>query len=298
VENNTEIWNELREISPIISTIANKNVFLAPVNYFETLSGLILERIRSGRNTDELAGLLSRDTLNTNDLFTVPDGYFEGFAGELMDRIHAQEQVISVSGEMAGISPLLNRIDKLMPFSVPSGYFDGLTGRLSAGSGSPEYQIEADLAILNQEGLKNKNAYRVPEAYFDGLAPAILNRVKKPVRANVVSLPGRMRWLKYAAAALVIGVIGTAALFIFNKGAAIRHMDPLQSLAQVSEQEMMNYLENQSSPSVSLDTSSNSVASIDLNNDSDPKDLLNDIPDNELQQYIDDHVSAKDLIIN
>jgi len=268
VEKNTEIWNELKEISPVISAIGNKNVFLTPVNYFENLADLILERIKTGRNLSGIQGLeqglLPQDQLNTRDLFTVPDGYFEGFAGKLMARIHATEQDMSPSGELAILSPLLNSMDRKMPYTLPAGYFAGLAGQVITASlaTEPLPVIDADQPLLNL-GLENKNPYQVPEGYFDGLAATILNRVKVPAVAKLVSFPKQARWLRYAAAAVVIGVISTAGLLFFNKQVTLKQIDPLQSLSQVSEQEMMNYLENQSSPSVSLDTSSNSIAFIE-----------------------------------
>ena len=278
-----------------MSTIGNKNLFLAPGNYFETLADKILERIKTGV-LDE--GFLTRNEVNTSNLFSVPGGYFEGFADKLMSRIHASEQAISPMGELAILSPLLDSIDRKMPYSLPAGYFAGLAEQVMEVSRATEplALVDADQSLLNL-GLENKNPFQVPDGYFDGLAATVLNGVAEPVSAKVISIPRKLSWLKYAAAAVVIGVIGTASLLFFNKQVHLKHTDPLQSLAQVGEQEMMNYLENQSSPAVSLDTT-NSIAYIDLNNDSDPKDLLNDIPDNELQQYIDDHVSAKDLIIN
>lgn len=58
---------------------------------------------------------------------------------------------------------------------------------------------------------------------------------------------------------------------------------------------MVNYLENQSTP-VAFSDSSNAVASVDLNNENEDKDLLSDIPDDELQEYADQDVSSKVLI--
>ena len=299
MENNTEIANELREISPNTAVIGNKNVFFVPAGYFEDLPRLILERVKNEpplQAADTASpGYLFPDGLNFNNLHKIPEDYFQEFPEKLMSRIRESEQDLAITGEDEGEFPLLNRIDRKMPFSVPPAYFEGLTGQLFAGAQAIDGGYGKETPLLVQ-GVENKTPYAVPEGYFDQFAGSVLDRVKKVPLARVVSLR-RKNWVRYAAAAVVIGVIGGAGLLFFNKQITLKHVDPIQNLSEVSEQEMMNYLENQGSPTVAVDTT-NSFASIDLNNDTDPKDLLNDIPDNELQQYIDEHVSAKDLIIN
>jgi hypothetical protein len=111
---------------------------------------------------------------------------------------------------------------------------------------------------------------------------------------KLVSFPGRKTWLRYAVAAAVTGILLTAGYFMFN-GSNQGIVDPLNGLSKVSDQEIMNFLENQDLPLA--EATSTSTAILDLS-DNDVKDLLNEIPDGELQQYAAEHNIPKDLNSN
>ena len=277
--------NELRQISPVLADISNQDVYQTPRGYFDTLADQLMNRIKTAQfsHAKELP-------------FTVPTGYFEGFAEKMISRIKAGEAT-SASEELEIISPFLSRIDKKMPFSTPGGYFTELADNLAAELGAIEFVNENQdnpYPVLNS--LKDKNVYETPAGYFDGLAGSVLASIKQSQQAKVIPFAKKRTWLKYAAAAVVIGVIGTASLLFFHKPVSPNNSDPVQGLSMISDQEMINYLEVQSTPSVSADAS-NSIASIDIN-ENDARDLLSDVPDDELQQYVDEHVSSKDLITN
>ena len=145
--------------------------------------------------------------------------------------------------------------------------------------------------------LKDKKAYQVPSGYFEGLAAQVMALVKnQPSRAKLVPVSKRINWLRYAAAAVVIGVISITGFQFLNNNRY--YADPIKSLSKLSDEEMIGYLEEQSTPPVSAEAS-NSVASVDIN-ENDAKDLLSDIPDEDLQQYVQDQApaSSKDLITN
>jgi hypothetical protein len=295
VQNRIDILNELGEISPIIASIGNQNVYHIPSGYFETLSGLIINRIK---NTEPVSEEGSPSFINTikKDSFTVPNGFFESFADNMMARIKSEEQTLSAEEELGILSPLLSGIDRKMPFTVPANYFKQLADNIISGSKAVEFINESseELSPL-MLGLKNRNVYETPAGYFENFSDAVLTNINKPQEAKIISLIKKKSWFKYAAAAVVIGVIGTSAILLFNKNASPANSDPVQSLAKLSDQEMVNYLENLSTP-VAFSDSTSAIASLDMNLDNDDKDLLSNIPDDELQKYADEDVDSKNLI--
>jgi hypothetical protein len=63
----------------------------------------------------------------------------------------------------------------------------------------------------------------------------------------------------------------------------------------VSDQEILNYLDDQNS--ILAEPVPNNTATLDMN-DSDIKTLLGDVPDGELQQYMEEHGRANDIATN
>ena len=90
--------------------------------------------------------------------------------------------------------------------------------------------------------------------------------------------------MKYAVAACLVAMLGTT---LFNISTHIES-DPILGLAVVSDQDMANYLDSDDihwTPGLSSATESTTdIASVDLN-DNDIRDLLSNVPDDELEQY-------------
>jgi hypothetical protein len=66
-------------------------------------------------------------------------------------------------------------------------------------------------------------------------------------------------------------------------------------LAKVSDQEMQAYLDDQNS--ILAEPVTNTTATLDMN-EGDVKSLLGDVPDGELQQYMEEHGRATDIATN
>lgn len=116
MENNVDILNELKELSPIIAGIEKKNVFTVPAGYFENLSEGILAGIAIEENVSNIFSSGSVD----ND---VPHGYFDTLADTILDKIKAQK-IISASEELSALSPMLYSIQNENVFEVPKDYFN------------------------------------------------------------------------------------------------------------------------------------------------------------------------------
>jgi hypothetical protein len=325
-----EISEELRSLSPLLDTISRHTPYGVPEGYFFNFPERLLQRIGGGNviNTgvrapgaDDAAGettgsgvlppVLSRK--GGNAPFQVPEGYFEGFAGSVLDRIRKgqsgnapletagspangmaserqDDPALSVTEELAMLSPLLSRIDRKTPFQVPEGYFD-------------------EISPILLTGVKHKPLYEVPEGYFDELAGKIAAKVQSltPAVARVtpatpVILMTRMntwrKYTRYAAAAVVAGLILTIGwLRLHTSGHAgnTGTVDVAGNLTKASDQELENYFDNHNVPLA--ESVVNNTATLDVN-DSDVNGLLGDVPDGELKQYMEEHGAVKDLATN
>jgi hypothetical protein len=180
--------------------------------------------------------------------YSVPNGFFEGFAEGLMNRIHREAAAFSeydAGQQNAEVSPLLE-IEEISPLLA---------------------------------GLKNKNTYQVPTGYFESLKANITGTESKLITVKTKQAPVfNLKFVKYAVAACLVVLLGTA---VFNL-TYHKITDPIKDLANVSEQDMANYLDSDDihwTPGIAT-----SSASIDFS-ENDVHDLLSTVTDDELEQY-------------
>jgi hypothetical protein len=298
VKNENYILNELNQISPVVAGITRKNLFEVPENYFEEFAGKVMLRIRSVQEDEALPSSL----INKNTPFALPPAdYFESFAEKMLSRIKT-ESINSVDEELAILSPVLSKIKRVTPFSVPQGYFEELSDNVLQSAKAIDFVNDGleNLSPLMKD-LKNKNTYTTPLGYFENFSDSVLSKIKnEPKKARVISINSRKTWLKFAAAAVVVGIISTVSYFALNKNnLQPANTDPIAALSKISDDEMNNYLQNQYSPIYdSVITNTNSpLATVDLAND-DTDDLLSTIPDDELKQFVNEDISIKDEQVN
>jgi hypothetical protein len=144
-------------------------------------------------------------------VFTVPDGYFENFSATVLSKIKGTDAA-SVIDELAELSPVLAGLSKKIPFSVPENYFLSLANEVPVLIGNEK--LPSIFAELDK-----KLPYQVPTGYFDDLATEILAK-KNHKPAKVISI-NRSRWMKVAAAAIVLGIIALSSILYFNNNSAI-----------------------------------------------------------------------------
>lgn len=143
---------------------------------------------------------------NLQNIYAIPEGYFEGFAAKVLSRIKAGDEIT------ADISFL----PKENPYRVPVGYFDGLEEKIMdairnhADHQNSQEELETLSPLLSS--LNKKPVYSVPEDYFANFEVAIGNQKSK---AKVIGITGR-KWIRYAAAAVVTGIIVLAGFMIYN----------------------------------------------------------------------------------
>jgi hypothetical protein len=205
-----------------VDNINKRNLQQVPPGYFDTLSDSILAKVKAaypesaGEELRRLSPMLS--TLKDN-VFSVPDGYFESFAGDVINKLKLQQAPAeSVEEELHRLSPVLSTL-KGNVFSVPDGYFESFAGdvvdRLKLEQAHTESAEEELRRLFPRLYTLKSNVFSVPDGYFESFAGDVVKRLK-PQPARVITMKKRNSWWKYAAAAVVTGIIAAGSLQIFN----------------------------------------------------------------------------------
>ena len=192
-------------------------------------------------------------------------------------------------------APLLEGIDLQHPYRVPAGYFEDFAERIllrirleNAGSAQEELEIISPLL----SGLSKQMPFSTPEGYFDTLIPEIhgTKTVVERKPARVVKMFQPQKTFRMAAAAVTIGVISFAAWLFLREPAIDRYATKTDTevqkelknkVGELSDNELAAFIENSS-----ILTTYDSTNLEDIGED-DVKLMLADIPDQELEKFID-----------
>lgn len=202
-----------------------------------------------------------------------------------------------IADELAGIGPELARLDLSHPYVVPAGYFDSLADdillRIGAerAASSPKEELELLSPLLS--GMNKRMPFSTPEGYFENLAAKVRIGEKEEKGGKVVGLFDTKNVFRYAAAAVVAGVIALSTWFMLkqpeetvnqyalNTDSSIQK-DLQKKVSELSENEIASFIENGSG----IFTFENSVPGVEINED-DVLLMLADISDQELEKYLD-----------
>jgi hypothetical protein len=318
-----DISEELGSLSALIATISRETPYQAPEGYFLSFPTVVLESVQT--SLPRVAGTENAKPLT----FSVPEGYFEGLAQQVLNRIktgisndmgndmeNGMREEAALPAIPDSLPALLVQAGRRTPYTVPEGYFDGLSPLLAVA--------------------KDKNPYLVPVGYFDQLEAKVVGNVAGKVlgevagnvlgevgaevaegvgaevisgtSGRVVSLGKRMSWMKYAAAAVVAGLIVTIGWLRWRTGTPPARVAGIQAqqataqiaknLTKVSDQELQNFLVDQDTTLAQpVTNNAASMAALGMD-DSDMKTLLGDVPDGELKAYLEEHGGAGDIATN
>jgi hypothetical protein len=208
-----------------------------------------------------------------------------------------ENKSIEILNELKAISPLLAAMEKVNIFQVPEEYFSDLDQRILTTifiyqdeknnlqkvpegyfSSLSDRIISKIKAEKNESAteeikalspalfyLKEENTFALPENYFDDLSDRILDKINGK-ETKVISISSVRKWWKYAAAAIVTGVIAISSLQIFNHTSNSNNKEVItasanipnyikessqyktpeklnQGIASLSDDEIVNYLE-------------------------------------------------------
>jgi hypothetical protein len=287
-----DISEELRSLSALVATISRQTPYRAPEGYFLSFPMTVLARVQPGliKTASEIITAEAAKPLT----FSVPEGYFEGFAQQVLNRIKAgagksDESDLSTGTGEEALPAILVQAGRRTPYSVPEGYFDGLSPILAV--------------------LKDRNPYLVPEGYFETLADQVSSKAVERLhpKAKVIGLERRMSWMKYAAAAVVAGLIVTVGWLRWHPATPstqglvttkpVTPSEIASNLTKVSDAELQNYLVDQDTTLAQPVGNMGLMATVDMD-DTNLKTLLGGVPEGELKQYIDEQGGTSDIATN
>jgi len=222
-------------------------------------------------------------TVTLQNVYTVPVGYFEGLAAQVLNRIKAMEAK-NATEELSYLSPSLINISRQMPYAVPAGYFEGLAEsvmqllREKNSDQTAKEELETLSPLLS--GLKKTMPYSVPGGYFESLG-----ETRHQPAAKIVSFTKRS-WFRYAAAAVITGVIVLAGFIYFTR----KPVDPVaqpyawvkKSIQKVNNADIdafVNLADEELTSQVVVATSPVKPGEI--------KELMKDVSDKEIQDFLD-----------
>lgn len=257
MSNNNNILTELKNISTAVATIGNTNVYSVPSFYFDGLSLEILRKIKA----EELLQQLSLVS------YSVPENYFETVNSEIMNKIYNEE---------------ITELTKTNPYSVPINYFKNLASEIlntiKSENVSVEQELETVAPVLNT--ISRNNIYSVPTNYFKHYD---ISKITTVSTAKVVRFSS---WIKYAAAAVVIGIISIIAFNFFSTSSQIitpnstATINVEKELQNFSDDEIIKFLDNHANGTDAL--AQLNTTQEDYNSD----ELLNNLTEEDIEKYL------------
>jgi hypothetical protein len=266
---NFNILNELEDIHAVhLIQAGRENHFFVPENYFNELPDAILANI-------------FLHSIDSSNPFTVPKAYFETFATVVLNRIKGND-----------ISNVFENKGQL--YSVPENYFENFADEiLKKIKKESQTTVQEELTELSPflGSIPKTNVYSVPENYFEDLSKGIPSLSP----AKVIPITSRTkRWANYAAAACVAALLfGINFLHFYKKGsierpavaASMSNEDLQKQLSVLSDEEITNYLKNNTNLAVYTNTGSDEYQQQNI----DVQNMLQNVSDEEIQQYLDEH---------
>lgn len=169
--------------------------------------------------------------------YTLPKGYFDAFPGMVMEKIQ---------------HPFMLQSDTGNSYQAPEGYFESLPGSIlskirSLAEQTNEVHAELETIAPFLNTISKKPVYSVPDGYFAGVDLIKTAQLKKQ-ETKIFTLRSARRWMQYAAAAVVAGVLVTGAfLYTDNSTHYLEYekysqVDIPSGLNKVSEEELVKYL--------------------------------------------------------
>jgi len=204
------ILQELKELNSRLAGYQSGQTYTVPAGYFDGLIGQVMQRIRAletanaSEELELLSPVLSR--LSKSMPYTVPTGYFEQLDKRLEKVKGSDEHTI------------LDTVDKQMPYQVPAGYFDGLAERMLQAVRTADHStVQDETAAISPllGSLKKEMPFHVPAGYFESLASDVAAK-ESATEAKVIAITSRS-WFRYAAAAVVTGVVFLAGFLLLNR---------------------------------------------------------------------------------
>lgn len=271
-----------------------------PEGYFDTLASSILKKIKEEDNNnvlqvqeelDQLAPLLN--SIGKTAPFNVPVGYFDGIATAVLNKLNNQATASSqpeILEELEQTAPLLNKISTALPYSVPPTYFEELPASvLNSIKAAGEHiavqqnevfeELEQLAPVLNT--IKKTGPYTVPGGYFEQFKVPVHNLENVP-EAKIVQIHHRKtRWFTWLAAASIISILATGGYLFWNNRYNQNKPSIESNLANVSDDDISNYLNTLPVPGI--EAVSTSVMDQEI---PDVKPVIKNMSTEDIKEYL------------
>lgn len=232
----------------------------------------------------------------SQNVYTVPKGYFDSLTDQVMFRIRALE-ANNPADELNALSPQLGKLSKEMPYSLPKDYFETLTDNvlktIQTGGLSSKDELAAISPLLSS--LKKETPYSVPEGYFESLSPTRREEEVQP-SLKVVSLFSRT-WFRYAAAAVVAGIIILASISLFTSekepgGKALaKFTRDVKKMDEQQKDDMIDFFD------AGLDGKETAQVNTDAKNSQEVKELLEGVSEEELKDFQEQTEAIEEVLM-
>lgn len=237
-------------------------------------------------------------TISSSTIYRVPDGYFDGLASQVLNRIKAMD------ADAEEIFPVAGDAWKITPYQAPEGYFEGLENRLMQAilanqrEETPQQELQSLSPLL--ANLKKQNPYSIPENYFESLSSSIIKDTA-PAPAKVVSMTSR-KWFRYAAAAVVTGVLILSGFLFLGKNDINPDVKSYawvkKNMKDVSTEALDSFITITEKETQIIASNTTTVTA-----GNEVKELVKNISDEELQSFLNDveiaePESDEDVILN
>ncbi|MBV8255208.1 MAG: hypothetical protein JO154_21580 [Chitinophaga sp.] len=135
--------------------------------------------------------------------FSVPAGYFNGLPELIADKILLSD---AIGADMLPGFP---------HYSVPENYFDQLPTTILSNIKNAGLSVQEELEELSPllASIPRNTPFSLPENYFDRISAEI----PKPTPVIPIRHQSRSPWRQWAAAACVIGIMASSALFFIRR---------------------------------------------------------------------------------
>lgn len=225
--------------------------------------------------------------------YAVPAGYFDQLADQVLRKIRAMDAGTAAE-ELGHLSPLLSQAGKTIPYHLPQGYFEGLEDSLVSAAMHGQQAAGEELEILSPllSGLKKDMPFSIPAGYFDNLTVPV---TENKTAAKLVSMGGSRKWFRYAAAAVVTGVIALLGFLYLDRdntgsssGTSVAKFEKniLKEIRKTSDTVLNEFVKQFDEAGLSMEETAATDTHIEA------RELLKDIPETELKQFLDETADA------
>jgi hypothetical protein len=206
--------------------------------------------------------------------YSVPGEYFTALPGNILEKIQVEAVLPNTSANTYG---------------VPAGYFEGLStnilAKIKTTEANDEVRVELTEAAPLLNTISKEQVYKVPPGYFAGMDLTAV--MKSPEEAKVITLRIARKWMQFAAAAVMAGILVTGAFLFTDDRTSIEQTkndipDVSSEMNKVSEDDLVTYLDNPEHI-VAAPATTSIATEAEL---ADVKNNLHQLSDEELSLYL------------